>query len=113
MAIKFGPAELAGIALYSGSLTEVTDAIRQSIHTNDQDLFSACAEAIGHCARRFKTLDQQNLTILLERASEFDPSPIVHDSIVDMFFDLEHFLGKRKITRPSKYAKAYETRISK
>jgi hypothetical protein len=95
------PNELAGIAIYSDSLVEIEAAIGLCVKTLDEDLFSVCAEAIGHVARRFKILDERNFTSLMVGAeNHFQRSASVHDAIYDMFFDLEKFLKSSSPKRP-------------
>jgi hypothetical protein len=104
---SLGPAELAGIALYSEDLEEIKSAISQSVSTSNVDLFCVCTESIGHLARRFNYLDRQNVDILLVRAGKFAQVRDIHDAIFGMYNDLEVFLGKQPANRPQKYSKPF------
>ena len=70
---------------------EIRLAIRECLPTSDEYLFSECAHAIGHLARRFGAVDEDLLKQFYLEVFRFAGSEHVRRAIVDMKDDISHF----------------------
>ena len=81
---------LIGIILYSETLEEAVNAIRQNIKSSDIDIIAACAHGVGHLARRYEFRDDELIKEVTEACERLGET----GALVDMNDDLEHFTPK-------------------